>query len=208
MTDADRPGFAVAMLRLTAVFGGQLDDIQVEEYFRALHEYGEDEVQAAVSEANKRLTFRPKPAELIEFIQERRQAVARAAERERQARRILEAAPPTEAELAANKAMIRQLLDSLDKRFHGRRDAEPTERGDNDSRGGSRAIQQDETAPIRPVNGPAAAERLEEARRQALGRFAEHWGVTPEDLRGHGKRGPGDRGAPHGDGPGRRREER
>lgn len=162
MTNADRPGFAVALRRLTAVFGGQLDDVQVEEYFRALYEYAEeDEVQAAVGEANKRLKFLPKPVELIELIQERRRAAAAAAERERQGRRMLEAAPPSEAQIAENRARIREVLAALEKRWPSSRAAATAER-------------MDAPGPTDGVNGQDATARFAEKRRRELERFTEH----------------------------------
>lgn len=113
MTDGDRPRFAAEMLRLSAVFREPLDEVQVAEYFSALQDCSLPELHEAVSVVIKNVRFFPRPVELIEIVVEHRQAAAETAERERQARRMLEAPPPSDEERAESLRMIHDTIARL-----------------------------------------------------------------------------------------------
>lgn len=79
MTEMDRAPFAEALLALGETFNEPVSQIRAEGYFAALNDLTLTQVTGAIRHALKASKFFPKPAELREFINGDREALADAA---------------------------------------------------------------------------------------------------------------------------------
>lgn len=77
----DKARFARGMLAMTEAFGATpMSELGMEFFARAMSKYSDDEIEDAMVRATERFKFRPKPAELIELINENRQKLGDTAE--------------------------------------------------------------------------------------------------------------------------------